>query len=150
MLIIAQEFPRVKKPTFNLPNDPYDRHIVQEQYPTVDNSYTWYRLYNDGWVEQGGIVGSTGTTNQDYRIVLPVQMDSTAYYANRQIGRTITGGAGLGWDYVGLGNTTYTNQRTQTQLIITHASNSFYIEDIWEAKGFSTLIRHVERKCIKY
>lgn len=77
-------------------------------------------------------------------------MDSTVYYANRQIERTIVGGSGLGWDYVGLGNTTYTNHRTQTQLIITHASNSFYNEEIWEVKGFSTRVRHIEKNIIKY
>ena len=143
-------FPQEINPTFNLPNDPYNRRVVQVQYPTADNSYTWYRLYNDGWVEQGGIIPTSGTINQDYQIPLPVEMDSVKYYANRQIERTITGGTGLGWDYVGLGNTTYTNARTKTLLPITHASNSFYLYDIWEVKGFSTQARHVEKNYIKY
>ena len=27
---------------------------MEEQAPTSANNYTWYRLYNDGWIEQGG------------------------------------------------------------------------------------------------
>lgn len=138
------------KSTFNLPNNKNHRCIIEVQLPTEDNSYTWYRLYNDGWVEQGGIIPTNGITNQDYQIPLPIEMDSVKYYANRQIERTITGGSGLGWDYVGLGNTTYTNARTKTLLPITHASNGFYLSDIWEVKGYSTREKHIETNCIKY
>lgn len=36
------------------------RHVVVEfQEPTSSNNNTWYRIYNDGWVEQGGTVKGT-------------------------------------------------------------------------------------------
>ena len=27
--------------------------LIDVQYPTAENNYTWYRLYSDGWIEQG-------------------------------------------------------------------------------------------------
>ena len=30
--------------------------VIDYQEPTADNGYTWYRKYNDGWVEQGGCI----------------------------------------------------------------------------------------------
>lgn len=36
------------------------RHVVVEyQAPSSSNNNTWYRIYNDGWVEQGGTVKGT-------------------------------------------------------------------------------------------
>ena len=28
--------------------------VVESQFPTAQNNYTWYRKYKSGWVEQGG------------------------------------------------------------------------------------------------
>lgn len=39
---------------------------------------TWYRVYNDGWVEQGGIINSVG--NETRTITLPKPMANTNYY----------------------------------------------------------------------
>ena len=30
--------------------------LVDEQKPTAENNYAWYRLYSDGWIEQGGVL----------------------------------------------------------------------------------------------
>ena len=56
--------------------------VIEFQAPTADNNYTWYRLYADGWVEQGGtssFVASTGT------ITLPVTMLNAEYNVNLQL-----------------------------------------------------------------
>ena len=50
--------------------------VIEFQAPTAGNNYTWYRLYADGWVEQGGITTS-GTVVQS--IVLPITMADTNY-----------------------------------------------------------------------
>ena len=39
---------------------------------------TWYRVYNDGWVEQGGLINSVG--NETRTITLPKAMANTNYY----------------------------------------------------------------------
>lgn len=50
--------------------------IVAKQDPTSENSYTWYRKYADGWVEQGGRFNRAGATT----VNLPIEMaDADAY-----------------------------------------------------------------------
>lgn len=58
----------------NIPAN-YD-YVVESQLPTADNSYTWYRKYKSGWVEQGGKVGIAVPTTT---ITLPVEMADTNY-----------------------------------------------------------------------
>lgn len=43
----------------NLSNVPTTKGILTESY---NNSGSWYRVYSDGWCEQGGVIGSEGTT----------------------------------------------------------------------------------------
>lgn len=50
--------------TFNLPNKTPTRQVIEFQEATAQNDYSWYRLYDDGWVEQGGIhSANNGTIN---------------------------------------------------------------------------------------
>lgn len=55
--------------------------IVEFQEPTVDNNYTWYKKYRNGWVEQGGHNHAIQADNTDHRnyINLPVTMANTNY-----------------------------------------------------------------------
>lgn len=50
-------------------------YVIESQLPTADNAYTWYRKYNSGWIEQGGINDGTGV------ITLPVAMANAHYTA---------------------------------------------------------------------
>ena len=53
------------------------RVLVRSQKPTADNNYTWYNLYSDGWVEQGGLKLNQG---QDTGVVaLPIVMSDINY-----------------------------------------------------------------------
>lgn len=67
--------------TFNLPNKSPTRQVIEFQEPTEQNYYTWYRLYDDGWVEQGG---QMNTPDSDYKgtVSLPVEMANTKYTIN--------------------------------------------------------------------
>lgn len=55
--------------------------LVATQRPTAENNYTWYRLYSDGWVEQGGYYdrGSFGTL-WNTTITMPLEMSITNYH----------------------------------------------------------------------
>ncbi len=53
-------------------------YIIAWQAPTADNSYTWYRKYKSGWVEQGGI-GTVQPGNTSVEISYPVQMRDANY-----------------------------------------------------------------------
>jgi len=48
-------------------------YVVAKQDPSAGNNYTWYRKYKSGWVEQGGLGGTTLT------VTLPVPMSDTNY-----------------------------------------------------------------------
>ena len=52
-------------------------YVVAKQDPTAGNSYTWYRKYKSGWVEQGGYIAALG--QQNTTIALPVEMADTNY-----------------------------------------------------------------------
>ena len=53
--------------------------VIEFQEPTAQNNYTWYRLYADGWVEQGGM-NSYGTGNTSNTVIpLLVPMASNRY-----------------------------------------------------------------------
>lgn len=54
--------------------------VIAFQKPTAENNYTWYRLYDDGWVEQGGY--STYSSGINRTIVFPVEMLDIHYCAN--------------------------------------------------------------------
>lgn len=49
--------------------------LIAEQKPTGANNYSWYRIYADGWVEQGGTSTSDGQT-----VTFPIQMANTEYF----------------------------------------------------------------------
>ena len=40
--------------SFNLPNFSTSHRVISKQDPDPNNGSKWYRLYDDGWVEQGG------------------------------------------------------------------------------------------------
>ena len=52
------------------------RVLVRTQKPTADNNYTWYNVYADGWVEQGG----KGSTSASTAITFLIPM-ATSHYA---------------------------------------------------------------------
>lgn len=70
--------------------------LVDVQYPTAENSYTWFRLYSDGWVEQGGIYNASALTylitmaDTNYTMFLQ-PMDTSGNYAMRCQNLTTTG-----------------------------------------------------------
>ena len=51
--------------------------VIAFQAPTADNNYTWYRLYSDGWVEQGGIYTISSAVFANFNLV--VQMANNNY-----------------------------------------------------------------------
>lgn len=50
--------------------------LIAEQKSTAANNYSWYRIYADGWVEQGGNMGTSSTVN------LLQEMADVAYFVD--------------------------------------------------------------------
>ena len=64
-------------------------YVIESQFPTAENNYTWFRKYKSGWVEQGGYAANTqnGTT-----INLPIEMANKYYDIHIQSRFTNFGG----------------------------------------------------------
>lgn len=64
----------------------YKRRIASSYY----NGGSWYRIYTDGWIEQGGFIGGTGSYGLS-TVTLIVPYKTTNYFVN--VGITWTGAA---------------------------------------------------------
>jgi hypothetical protein len=82
---------------------PTDSHIVIDfQEPSAENGYIWYRLYKDGWVEQGGQIAVSG---DNVAVTLPVEMADANYPV---IGGVLDASAANGWRYANRTTTGFT------------------------------------------
>lgn len=100
-------------------------HYKDQQRPIVvvqayENNGTWYRIYSDGWVEQGGI--TEGGSSGNRYITLPIEMKYDNY--------CITPSAGIGSGGGSSNNTI--EDITTTGFKIWSGSPSYYT---WEVKG---------------
>ena len=58
------------------------RVLVRSQKPTEDNNYTWYNVYSDGWVEQGG--GFPIASSASYQVItFPIEFSNTKYFIQK-------------------------------------------------------------------
>lgn len=55
-----------------------NRRIIKSQKASKDNNYSWYNIYSDGWVEQGGKVLTVEDSAVD--VVFPVEMVDANQY----------------------------------------------------------------------
>lgn len=70
---------------FRVPTINPRHYIIKSQEPTAENNYTWYRLYADGWVEQGGGQAGNGVYGKA-TVNLPITMADNTYQAIGNIG----------------------------------------------------------------
>ena len=103
--------------------------VIESQFPTAENGYTWYRKYKSGWVEQGGIVFPTTTTPTRVSITLPVIMSSNVYSVQ------VTGGDNV----ADAGVFSYYTNTTTTgfEILHSHTTSSPTIGDSWQVNGMS-------------
>ena len=56
-----------------------ERKLIAKQMPSQSNNYTWYNLYSDGYVEQGGRALASNTKKT---VTLPIPMQDDLYIVN--------------------------------------------------------------------
>ena len=104
--------------------------VVAWQVPTAENNYTWYRKYSSGWVEQGGVAstdGSSGTT-----VNLPIAM-SDANYTIQATGDNTPGGnvfQTVGW---------YSQTTTTFNLFSAGGGNWYASTMYWQVSGMAAV-----------
>lgn len=97
--------------------------LVAVQRPTAENNYTWFRVWSDGWVEQGGYVarGTAGSIT----VTFPVELAEAPKIATQMM-YNITETSNVTW----LSNSF--NSVTATSLsIYRHAT----IDKSWTVEG---------------
>lgn len=108
----------------NVNNDNID-YVVEYLAPTA-SSYTWYRLYKSGWIEQGGMCNisqDTATT-----VTLQIPMANTNYFISitARKSSTQTGGDG-----------NFTADPISTTQFYWRNGDDFSGNGYWEVKGFA-------------
>lgn len=107
--------------------------LVDVQYPSAANNYTWYRKYSDGWVEQGGIATTDGSNPTP--ITLPVEMADANYIPFIQ-GRTQADGyTNAGWQVMPVG--TATSQQTSTKFYAQGSITGYNLGFGWHVEGLA-------------
>lgn len=75
-------------------------YVIESQFPTAENNYTWFRKYKSGWVEQGGYYTGPGTITE-VTLLFPVSFTTTCYCIHKNIAHDGTAAISerLGWFY---------------------------------------------------
>lgn len=114
-----------------------EHRIIGFQRPNFENNFTWYRLYSDGWVEQGGIKKAIAN-NSNFLQPLPITMADGNYTV------TIAQCASDNSGYEGF----YRNHgavlaRTTTTVTLSNrrfnGTDTYTIDIMWEVKGMSAI-----------
>ena len=73
-----------------------ERYLI-DSYSSED---AWYRVYSDGWCEQGNLTQNTGGDNNNFSISLLKSYANTNYFISQQLKRDGNDGStGSGWNY---------------------------------------------------
>jgi hypothetical protein len=92
--------------------------VVESQFPTSENNYTWYRKYKSGWIEQGG--SSSGGTS--VTVTLPVAMVDSNY-------TIVLGNTSGGYEQIQITN------KTATTFSYCNAKGSTAASCYWRVSG---------------
>lgn len=116
--------------TFRLPLLNGERVLVEKKEATTDDP-TWYNLYNDGWLEQGGNVATAGT-NVVLTLNFLKSFSNTDYYFNRSAIKKTADGNNA---------TTFTGcQNKTTSSVQFYCENSAYVDSYdWCAEGYTSI-----------
>lgn len=96
-------------------------HIVQ----TYNSGATYWRLWSDGWLEQGGYLVVNNDGNNTFTLPKPYRND----LYNVLIGISSTAGGDIGYTYAGI--------RSQTTTNFTYWANSSKMaKKFWKTEGY--------------
>lgn len=99
-------------------------HVVE----TYQNGTDWYRLYSDGWVEQGGTLSITSSGEKTINLLKA--MNNTDYFVSLQQ----VYNRNSAWN----SNFTVNTKYTGTFTMFAESSSGYNVEAIWQVKGMSS------------
>lgn len=118
-----------------------DTHeVIEYQEPTAANNWSWYRLYADNWVEQGGRTSNftnttVGSDNKEESLL--VEMASTSYpvLVSLSYDLTLGNGSTAGWAYRSIFGELLTTTTVQIRQYSSANGSGTSCIAIWEVKG---------------
>lgn len=108
------------KANTDLSNVPSSKGILTESYV---NGTSWYRVYSDGWCEQGGFSTGTGNANQVQTITFLKNFADTNFYFN-------------GAQFAGSINANYLNFITESGRNVSDITLLGSVNRYWQACGY--------------
>lgn len=108
--------------------------VIEYQKPKSSNSYTWYRKYKSGWIEQGGYKSTDG--GNATVINLPVTMQNSGYAIFIQ-GVTLSDGyANATWQVMPVNTTT--SAKSTTKFYVQASISGYNLYFYWRICGIAT------------
>lgn len=104
--------------------------LIAVQRPTAENDYTWFRVWSDGWVEQGGII-SHAAADEGRTTTMPIEMMDTNYTFNREP-LIYTNASGTGDAY-------FHGATSRTTTTFTCWLSSYVNDYSWQVSGMAKL-----------
>lgn len=115
---------------FKLPRK-HSTQIVKE----YDDGTNWYRLYADGWVEQGGTATTVSSTPK--QITLPIEMSTTGYIPHIQGQTSSAGYSNATWQVMPVNTTA--SPKTTTSFYGQSSIDGYNLTFTWSVSGQSAV-----------
>lgn len=96
---------------------------------TYQNGTSWYRVWSDGWIEQGGILANSGSATGQSTIALLKPFKDTNYSVQVSWTNPGTGSPATAW-------TGCLRSKTTSNFVINKDEVSWISQYTWEAKGY--------------
>ena len=110
------------------------RVLVRTQKPTYSNNYTYFNVYADGWVEQGGRVAASGSAT-NIAITLPIEMDDRNYHKTKTLYGGVGTGQGFSWEKVADMTSGQVDTTTIAHFYI--PTNAVALGSFWQVVGYA-------------
>ena len=110
-------------------------HTISNRYliETYDDGTKWYRVYSDGWVEQGGYIAGGSSSNNATPITLLKPMKDNTYSVQKTYRQGAVNSGGFGWDW--MSDTRAGALNTSTTVYLSVPGSGFCVGVNWEVKG---------------
>lgn len=122
--------------TVRLPKRTFEHGALIKSYSSGTD---WYRIYSDGWCEQGGLVASTSSNRAEVQVTFPKSFSSTSYsfFGHSNYPSTLSSSTS---DTVGNTARSYsvvTDAKTTSYVKIAYVNSNWITE--WQACGYTDI-----------
>lgn len=119
-----------------------DRVLVRSKKPSTTR-YSWYNVYSDGWVEQGGM-HETDTSSRNIHLSLSIKMNDTNYMKFKQLYGGVGSGNAFSWQIVSDMTSGQSDSKNYVTLYI--PNNTVSLGVFWKVSGYADPTEYTKDK----